>query len=349
MQALNEISPLNGNRFCGPAAGSFLSQSCLCALIFLLLSHSVVDAQGDKDPPLNQRLAVEQIHYGDIVEVDVVGSLDFDWRGGLNPEGFLDGLEKVEAPVYALCRTGDEVAATIAERYRRILRDPNVVVRIIDRSNRALAYVSGAVKSPQRFQLRRPVTLTELIVLSGGITDASNGEISVFRPPYVNCRPGSSPEPSFENAATQTPKRFSIKIADLLNGTGAADLTILSGDIVSVLEAPPVFVMLDNGRPRRMNLTPEMTFGRALTSAGGVLKELAGQKVRIYRRNAASEPIEIEIPRTLSSKDETPKLEPYDVIVVQRKGGKTGSIAGLGLPDLPEAGKLAKLPLRIVD
>ena len=28
------------------------------------------------------------IHFGDVIDVDVVGSLEFDWRGGLTPEGF---------------------------------------------------------------------------------------------------------------------------------------------------------------------------------------------------------------------------------------------------------------------
>ena len=317
----------------------------LLSFTILYLSDPRVFGQGDD----KARPVGEQIHYGDLVEVDVVGSLDFDWSGGLTPEGFLDGLERAESPVYALCRTEGQVAATIAERYRRILRDPNVVVRIIDRSNRALAYISGAVKTPQRFQLRRPVTLTELIVLSGGVTDASNGEISVFRPPYVNCRQERYPEPTFENAATQTPKRFSIKISDLLKGDRSADLPILSGDIVSVLEAAPIFVMIDAGTTRRMNLTPELTLIRAITSAGGLPKDLAGKKVRIYRRSAATQPLDVDFRRILEEKEEPPTLMPYDVISVQKKGSEESRLADVGRPGGNETDRLAKLPLRIVD
>src|SRR3982750_411919 len=32
------------------------------------------------------------VHYGDLVDVDVVGNLDGDWRGTLTPEGFIQGL-----------------------------------------------------------------------------------------------------------------------------------------------------------------------------------------------------------------------------------------------------------------
>jgi protein involved in polysaccharide export with SLBB domain len=328
---------------------SNLKDFLLLAFVVLSLPEPRVFGQtDDRSRPVAGTVG-EQIHYGDLVEVDVIGSLDFDWRGGLTPEGFLDGLERAESAVYALCRTEGEVANAVADRYRKILRDPNVVVRIIDRSNRALAYISGAVKIPQRFQLRRPVTLTELIVLSGGVTDASNGEISVFRPPYVNCRQERYPEPAFENAATQTPKRFSIKIADLLNGERSANLLILSGDIVSVLEAAPIFVMLDAGTARRMNLTPDLTLLRAITSAGGLFKDLDGKKIRIYRRNTLSPPLDLDFRRIYENKDEAPKLMPFDVIMVQKKGGEESRPADMGWPAGNETDKLAKLPLRIVD
>jgi len=33
---------------------------------------------------------IDRVHQGDIIDVDVVGSFEFDWRGGLNPEGFIE-------------------------------------------------------------------------------------------------------------------------------------------------------------------------------------------------------------------------------------------------------------------
>ena len=105
------------------------------------------------------------IHFGDLIDVDVVGSFEFDWRGTLTPEGFLDGFDKIEAPVYALCRTEEQLASVITAEFVKTLRDPKVAVRILDRSNRAVAYLDGAVKIPQRFQIRRPVRLNELLVI----------------------------------------------------------------------------------------------------------------------------------------------------------------------------------------
>jgi len=292
--------------------------------------------------------ASEQIHYGDIVDIDVIGSLEFDWRGGLTPEGFLEGPNRLEKPVFALCRTVDDVGAAVRAGYQSILRDPNVVVRIIDRSNRALAYVDGAVKKPQRYQLKRPVSLAELMVLSGGISDTSSGEISIFRPPNVNCRDRRSGELSFENAATQAPRKYSIQIADLLSGKQEANMSILTGDIVTVVEAPPVFVTGDVRSPRRMNLTPELTLSRAISAAGGAVKLFSGQRARIFRRGAKGV-LDLDMQKVFEGGENDLKLEPYDVIDVEQKGVEPRRIAPIAEPIDRAGSGLSRLPLRIVD
>src|SRR5687768_401897 len=319
-----------------------------CALLAaaLLILPSLLKAQSserEKPPPF------ARIHFGDVVDVDVVGSLEFDWRGSLNPEGFLDGMDRVEEPVFALCRSEREVAASITQQYRRILRDPEVVVRIIDRSNRALAYVTGAVTTPHRFQIARPVSLAELIVLSGGITDASNGEINIFRPPNVNCLP-EGPQPlvrdaSLRNAGT----RISIKIADLLTGDPSANVPVVSGDIVTVTEAPPVFVAGDVISPRRMNLTPDLTLSRAVATAGGASRSYKGQKARIHRRGSAAGPLEYDLGDILGKKIEDPKLQPYDVVEVDQKGVQPRKVAASAEAGTTGPDRLAMLPLKIVD
>jgi fumarate hydratase class II len=55
------------------------------------------------------------IHYGDLIDVDVVGSLDGDWRGTLSPEGFIEGLLFAPDPIYGLCKSEEAIAAEIAD------------------------------------------------------------------------------------------------------------------------------------------------------------------------------------------------------------------------------------------
>ncbi len=311
------------------------------ALGFLVFAGPAASQELPDTPAASK---TDRIHLGDLVDVDFVGSFEYDWRGGLTSDGYLDGLERAERPVFALCNTEAEAAAAVVKQFAYFLRDPKVIVRIIDRSNRALAYVNGAVKVPQRFQLRRTASLLELIVLSGGITDSSAGKIVIFRPPNVSCGVGGrSPDP--EKAV---PRRIEVLIADLLGGKAEANPKVLSGDIVNVVEAPPVFVMGDVAAPRRMNLTPDLTLSRAIASAGGISNSFSGQKARIHRRGPDPKVLEVDLRKLMEKKIGDPQLEPYDVIQVEQEGVKAQKLAPVAEP-LGDGKDLSKLPLRIVD
>ncbi|MGD9563338.1 MAG: SLBB domain-containing protein [Pyrinomonadaceae bacterium] len=324
--------------------------------VFLVLSLILLAGHGPGQGALNtsdhagaRQDGVERIHLGDIVDVDVVGSIEFDWRGGLTPEGFLNGLERAQEPIFALCRTESEVAATVAERFASFLRDPKVIVRIVDRSNRALAYLTGAVRTPQRFQLRRPVTLRELIILSGGITDRSDGVITIFRPPNISCAGPLDSQGPGTRAPQTKPKTISIAIADLMGGVPAADSNILSGDIVTVVEASPVFVIGGVNAPKRMNLTPDLTLLRAIAAAGGVSRSYSGQKARIHRRNPAPKVLEFELRKLERANIDDPRLQPYDVIEIEQKGSGSKKLVPVEEPPEMNPQTMSRLPLRIVD
>src|SRR4051794_350450 len=94
--------------------------------LFLLCLTLVSQAQ---TLTLETLAETDLVHFGDLVDVDVVGSLEYDWRGTLNPEGFLDGMDKLQDPVFALCRTESDIAGDIAKAYSTFLRDPKVIVR----------------------------------------------------------------------------------------------------------------------------------------------------------------------------------------------------------------------------
>lgn len=292
----------------------------------------------------DRRDVEDRIHVGDIVDVDVLGSFDFDWRGGLNPEGFLDNFNKIATPIHALCKTTDELSGAIEKEYGVILRTPDVRVRIVDRSNRPVAYVHGAVKTPHRFRLFRPASLIELLVYTGGITDRSRGEVTIFRNPALNC--SAANEGAAGSSKPEAPRLISIKIADLMAGNSDANFAILGGDIVQVSESLPVYVLGEVAAPRRMNLTPGLNLARAVTAAGGIVGSYRGQKVRLYRRGGDNKMMEFDW-RTASEQDI--KLEPYDVIEVERRGSGPARIPTLPGPEEFTREELEKLPLRVVE
>jgi Periplasmic protein involved in polysaccharide export len=334
----------------------FCGQNFLFFLGFFLL-QGVNLAQTPSENP-----SAAKIHFGDLIDVDVVGSTEYDWRGTITPEGFLSGLDFIEEPVYALCRTEEDVARQIEKGYGKFLREPKVVVRILDRSGRPTSVLYGAVRTPQRFRIERPVRLNELIVLSGGITERASGEIQIFRPEYLSCEAVRNDAET--SAANENDKRerfvatrrtggasyMTIKIADLLAGKNEANPLILAGDIVTVLEASPVYVIGGVVNPRQIPFRPQMTLSRAVASSGGLTKDADEKRVTIFRRSSGETKIfEFDLTEIEAGSAEDPILQPYDIIEVGQKGKAKRKLPPV-VKTYENAGSDAQtLPLRIVD
>ena len=317
----------------------FLALAIIIACTCLTISSQSPDTSG-----------ADLIHYGDLVDVDVIGSFEFDWRGTLDPEGFLEGADRIEKPIFALCRSETEVAAAIAGEYSKMLRDPKVVVKIIDRSNRAVAYIDGAVRNPKRFQIKRPVNLRELLILSGGITDRSSGEISIFRPENVSCSQSESADAFVKASQSTGTNTIKIKISDLLKGSEAADPPIYSGDIITVLEALPVYVIGGVNNPRQLASRSDMTLTHAIDSSGGPFKDSRDAKVTIYRRDGKGQTTLIaDLKKIRSGEEKDPALLPFDIVDVPVKGAAERKFPPVIENASGRSNARLKLPLVIVD
>ena len=329
------------NRFSHMLHASMLA--AILASIFALPSIS----KGQTPPAV----ATERIHFGDLIDVDVVGSLEFDWRGTITPEGYLDGFDTIEEQIHALCRTESEVAADLTRELAKTLRAPQVVVKILDRSRRAEAILNGAVRNPYRFQIRRPVRLNELLVMSGGITDRSSGEIIIFRPVSVNCAqaPASGvPAESFVKASQGTTAQVTkMTVAELLSGK--ANPEVLSGDIVTVSEAAPIYVIGGVNNPRQISSRSRTTVARAIASAGGLARDAVEDKVTIYRRKGTTtELIPVSLSKIKANPAEDVVLNPYDIVDVAQKGRGNRRFAPRMDPESERNSRL-NLAVRVVD
>jgi protein involved in polysaccharide export with SLBB domain len=324
--------------------------SCIVRINTFLICALILSVQICAQGPTVEE--VDLIHFGDVIDVDVVGSLEFDWRGKLNPEGYLDGLNTYGEPVYGLCRSESEIADSAAAAISKTLREPKVIVRIIDRSNRAVATLDGAVRSPQRFQLRRAVRLQELLILAGGVTDDAGGEIQIFRPPHLNCF--ERHDPRVPGTAAATPANdpavplLVIKIQDLLRASNDANLLIRSGDLITVLPALPVYVIGEVNDPRRIVSRPGLTLSAAVAMAGGLAKDGSASRITIYRRQGGlSTVIEADLLKIEAKVADDPLILPTDIVEVAQKNKAARKFAPVVEPS--RAARPAVLPLRIVD
>jgi protein involved in polysaccharide export with SLBB domain len=280
------------------------------------------------------------IHAGDLIEIDVLGSIEFDWRGRITPEGYLLDYEHSPERLFALCLSPEKFALEVASAIGRVLKDPVVAVRILDASQRTPAVVFGAVRTPQRFFIKRSVRLAELIVLAGGLTDRLSGEIQIFRPPGVNCA----------TRQTDNESEFGIiRINDLLAGDRTANPEIQNGDVVTVGEANPVWVVGGVSSPRAVLFRGELTVSRAIASAGGLTKDARAEDVAIIRRTpAGSRVIAVDLGRIASKADPDLALERFDIVDVGRRGReRRNSPVPESAAEVDTTGK--KMPLTVVD
>ncbi len=292
----------------------------------------------------------ELIHFGDLIDVDVVGSFEYDWRGTITPEGFLDGFDRIPKQIYGLCRSEEALAESIAAELSRTLREPKVVVRILDRSNRPRATLNGAIKSPTRFSIRRQVRLSELVILAGGFLDTASGEIEIIRPADLSCYGRTESSNGVVNASqSNVPRVMTIRISDLLQGIDEANPVILSGDSITVAQAFPVFVVGGVNNPGRVASRTTLSVSRAIASAGGLARDANEGEVTIFRRDPAGPSVlTADLAKIAQGEADDVLLKPFDVVDVPAKGQSRAKFPQL--PTVPaDASVLPELPLRIID
>ncbi len=340
--------------------------SLLIFCIFLFQESALAQIPNETN---EQKTAVESvqiqenlIHFGDLIDVDVVGSIEYDWRGTLNPEGFLNGLDFVEEPIQALCRNEDEVALDIAKGYAKLLREPKVAVKILDRSSRALSVLQGAVKKSQRFQIKRPVNLNELLILSGGLTERISGEIQIFRPQNLSCVAKMSAATTLRVDDGEKRERFvkasrndgsetiNIRISDLIGGKSEANPLILSGDIITVLEAEPIYIIGGVNSPKQISLRSETTLSRAIASAGGLTKDALADSIIVFRReNLETKIIEASLTKIEAGQTEDIILKRLDIVEVGQKGREKRKVPPIVQISNTNSVNSTNLPLRIIE
>ncbi len=262
------------------------------------------------------------IHFGDLVEIDVVGSVEHDWRGRISPEGFIPALSFAAEPVFALCQNEEDIAQKVIAAYGKFLRNPQISVKIVDRSGRPVATLLGAVKTPQAFRIKRAVRLNELIAISGGIIDNASGEIQIFRPARLSCSSSGGEETALAGKTAEDGSRYlNVKIADLIAGKPDANPFVKTGDIVTVMEAASIYVIGGVNDPQTIFARQEMTVSRAIATAGGPVKGVDTKKIVIYRgENGAVAMIDVDLARIAAKQAPDVVLQAFDIVEVPQAG-----------------------------
>lgn len=299
---------------------------------------------------------------GDILDLRVYNEPQFSGPVMVTDEGF------VEVPfigaIPASCRTDAELRQEVTRALGKYLRSPQVSLYLKEAKSRPPAIVFGAVRSPQRVEMKRRVHLLDLLAASGGVTEQASGDIQIFHTEAVMCPERESDlvhsAIKEKEMAQANPEEASIygafsiyKLSDLKLGKPEANPFIRPGDIIIVPEAYPIYITGAVYQPQGLPLREKMQLTRALAMVGGVRKDAKTNKVRLFRTNRDSQALElvtVDFDAIRKQKQPDIYLQPYDVIDVPDASGILHNIKSVmlnhGMQGLGSAA--TGLPLRVL-
>lgn len=287
---------------------------------------------------------------GDVLSVQVFGSRELDATVDVDSDGNISSLPFIEDPISAKCRTARQVQKEIAIAYSKLLKNPQVSVRITERNSRQPVTVFGAVRAPTRVPMLRRVRLSDIVAASGGITERASGTIQVLHSEPLMC-PGPGEEAEAAPIDGSNIPLTVVQIAELKAGKPQANPFIRPGDYIIVTEAEPVYVTGSVTSPQGVHARDQLTLSTALAMVGGVKKEAKTDEILIHRLKAGSterETIKVDLKAIKKSQKSDVVLQPYDWIEVPEAGPFTGDRLGQTFVDIFTKGLQSVFSMRVL-
>jgi polysaccharide export outer membrane protein len=294
---------------------------------------------------------------GDVLDLRVYDEPQFSGALVVTDEGKIE-VPFVEEPIPALCRTDREIKKDIVTALAKYIKKPQVSLRVTEMKSRPAAVVFGAVRAPQRIDMKRRARLLELLAFSGGVTEQAGGNIQIFHTEALMC---AEPEDQIAKPIdTYTPTDATqvayeiYSLPDLRNGKPEANPIIRPGDIVIVQEAQPVYMTGAVKSPQGLYLRDGMQLKQAIAMVGGLNREAKASQIVIWRRKKGESEPEKLIVNFNDIKKEKVKdiaLQPYDIVdVPDGSGGIGNTLKGILMGGVTGAGTstFATLPLRVL-
>lgn len=269
------------------AKPSLFEFKVLFILTVFLVPGKLVFAQTTGQEKPSQSIVNENYRLGpgDILDV-MVSKNDTLSRNGLrvSNKGTVQ-LPMLDSDVPAACLTERQLADEIKEKYKKYLVSPYVNVTVREFNSNPVAVI-GAVNSPGRFQLQRPIRIAELLTFVNGPSSNAGRTIEIMRNssrPYCEESKFVVPEDGGEELLTLT-------LADTFKGGESANPLVRSGDIIRVAEAGQMNAYIQGNVKNGMaiNLKDPVSLSQAIAMAGGLTAGAQTEKIKIRRQIAGS-------------------------------------------------------------
>src|SRR5258705_2735647 len=193
-----------------------------------------------------------------------------------------------------------------------------------DATAKRCVVVFGAVRSPSRFRLDRPLRLAEAIAMAGGVNPEATETVKVIHSTAVNCEQQPQVIAACIDCRTtpqQLPAMDFYKLSQLPSDDEKANPYLQPGDSVLVVELVTVYVVGNVVAPQGIHFETKLTLTQAIAMAGGVLRDSNTKRIKIFRCKSDStrEVIIVDLNAIKKGRGEDLLLESYDVIEVTPK------------------------------
>lgn len=247
-----------------------------------------------------------QLQSRDIVEISVYGEPDLKTISRISDGGEI---------TFPLLRSITIAGLTLEEAEHRIekklqggdfLTNPQVTIYVKKYSTIKI-YVYGSVRKPGSYEFsQETATILKAIAMAGGLTEkAYETDIRIIRREHEKKRY----------------RTFTVNMINLMLGVkGIFDIPLESGDIVSVPQAPPIYIFGEVDKEGIVNYKKDMRILQAVTMAGGFTEKANSKKVMVLRLNPATRTLDIinvNFELIIHKGDRTKNIliEPYDIII----------------------------------
>ncbi|MGH9945863.1 MAG: polysaccharide biosynthesis/export family protein [Pyrinomonadaceae bacterium] len=300
-----------------------------------------IDTLGGQSEATANRNQYYQIGPGDVIDVVVSQNAMLSRTGiRVNNQGLVQ-LPMLDEEVAAACRTERELAEQIKEKYKKYLLNPYVIVAV-QQFNSTPAAMIGAVKSPGRFQMQRPVKMLELLTLVNGPSEKAGNNIEIIRNRSLPYCDGSN----LVVAEGVDDELISINLADTMKGVEGSNPYVQAGDIIRVGEADQTRAYITGSVKSStvINLNEPVTLTQAIAMAGGLASGAQSEKILIRRQIEGSvnrTELFVNLKEINQRKKDDILLRPNDLIEVAGPG-KISSFLQTLIPSLTQ------LPIRVI-
>jgi polysaccharide export outer membrane protein len=205
---------------------------------------------------LNVRIYGEDKLSGKI-RIDNDGSFPFEYLGRVKAEG----LTPAQIEVYLANALGDGY-----------LRNPQVSVEVIEYRSQSV-FVTGEVRSPNKYMLPGNSTLMDVLTLAGSVNANAGSWVQI-----THARQGAD----VLGPAVSTDYDLRVNLRDIQTGK-AQNVKMQDGDTIFVPKAERVWVVGQVRNPQGVVHEEGMTVFEAIAAAGGITEKGSNSRIEIVR------------------------------------------------------------------